>query len=73
MIGDTDRGENQAKTPIGDKKNIIYNFIITILSAIVLLVESLFILLSAFRKGFLKKEILTKKSDIGFDIIIKSN
>ena len=53
--------------------NIVYNFIITTLAASILLIESIYILLCAFKTGFLKKEVLTKKSNVGFDIVIKSN
>ena len=56
-----------------EDKKIVYNFIITVLAAIVLLIESIYILISGLKTGILKKEILTTRSDIGFDIIIKTN
>ena len=56
-----------------EDKKIVYNFIITVLAAIVLLIESIYILMSGLKTGILKKEILTTRSDIGFDIIIKTN
>tara|TARA_Y100001968_G_scaffold109317_1_gene98873 strand:- start:1113 stop:1322 length:210 start_codon:yes stop_codon:yes gene_type:complete len=55
------------------RNNIVYNFIVTILAATILLIESIYILLSAFKTGFLKKEVLTNRSNVGFDIVIKSN
>ena len=57
------------------KKNtdnsITYNFIILIISIISLFVESIITIISSFKKGILKKEILSKKTDLGFDLIIK--
>tara|TARA_Y100001968_G_scaffold261844_1_gene249832 strand:+ start:1036 stop:1275 length:240 start_codon:yes stop_codon:yes gene_type:complete len=55
-----------------DQTNISYYFIVTIIAIILLFIESIYILLSGIKKGFLKKEVLTKKSNLGFDIIIKS-
>jgi len=55
------------------KKNPAHQAIFFVLSLTVLLFESICILLSGFKRGILKKEILSKKSNIGFDfkIIIK--
>ena len=50
------------------RNNIIFAYI----AIIFLCLESIYILFSALRKGIFKQEILTKKSDIGFDIIIKN-
>jgi len=62
-----------------DKKNpkpknhnsITNNFIILIFSAISLFIESIIIIVSLFTKGIFKREILSKKTDLGFDLIIK--
>ena len=56
-----------------NKKNdsITNNFIILIFSIISLFFESIKIFFSLFQKGIFKKEILSKKSNLGFDIIIK--
>tara|TARA_B100000700_G_C14723277_1_gene704772 strand:- start:1 stop:189 length:189 start_codon:yes stop_codon:yes gene_type:complete len=51
--------------------SIVNNFIILILSIISLFVESIIIIISSFRKGILKREILSKKTDLGFDLIIR--
>ena len=60
------------KDPNTKKNNsITNNFIILIFSIILLFVESIVIIISLFKKGFLKKEILSKKTDLGFDLIIK--
>ena len=59
------------KTSKGTENSITNHFIILIFSIISLLIESLIIISSVFRKGFLKKEILTKKTSLGFDLIIK--
>jgi len=57
------------------KKNndnsITYNFIILIFSIISLFIESIITIISLFKKGIFKKEILSKKTDLGFDLIIK--
>tara|TARA_Y100001968_G_C19392918_1_gene736606 strand:- start:686 stop:904 length:219 start_codon:yes stop_codon:yes gene_type:complete len=52
-------------------RTLTYNFILTIIILLILFFESIYILLSAIRKGFIKKEVLTTKSNFGFDIIIK--
>ena len=52
-------------------KSITNDFIILIFSVISLFIESIMIIFSFFKKGILKKEILSKKTDIGFDLIIK--
>ncbi len=55
-----------------DNNNFItYNFIILIFSIISLFVESILTIISLFKKGIFKKEILSKKTDLGFDLIIK--
>ena len=51
----------------------IYNCVVFIIAIAIVFFESIFTLVSIFKFGFLKKEILTTKSDIGFDIIIKNN
>ena len=51
--------------------SITNNFIILIFSIISLFVESIIIIFSLFKKGILKKEILSLKTDLGFDLIIK--
>ena len=62
--------ENKNPKP-NNKNSITNNFIILILSIISIFVESIVIIISLFKKGFLKKEILSKKTDLGFDLIIK--
>ncbi len=53
-------------------KSVTYNLIIAIVVLLILFLESIFILLSSIKKGILKKEVLTKSSNIGFDIVIKT-
>ena len=56
------------------KKNNTYitsNFIILIFSIIYIFVESIIIIFSFFKNGIFKKEILSKRTDLGFDLIIK--
>ena len=56
---------------LNNSNSITNNFIILIFSIISLFVESIIIIISLFKKGFIKKEILSKKTDLGFDLIIK--
>ncbi len=55
------------------KKSPAHQAIFFMLSLTVLLLESVCILISGLKNGILKKEVLSKKSDLGFDfkIIIK--
>ena len=54
-----------------NNNSITYNFIILIISTISLFVESIITIISLFKQGIFKKEILSKKTDLGFDLIIK--
>ncbi len=56
---------------IENKNSITSNFIILVLSTISIFLESIKIILSLFKKGIFKKEILSKGSNLGFDLIIK--
>ena len=51
--------------------SITNDFIILIFSFISLFLESIIIIISIFKKGILKKEVLSKKTNLGFDLIIK--
>ena len=62
--------ENKDPKQINDN-SITNNFIILIFSIISLFIESTITIISFFKKGILKKEILSKKTDLGFDLIIK--
>ena len=55
----------------GNKNSITNNFIILLFSIISLFIESIIIISSLFKKGIFKKEILSKKTNLGFDLIIK--
>ena len=60
--------ENQKQN---NNNSITSNFIILIFSIISLFVESIITIISFCKKGIFKKEILSKKTDLGFDLIIK--
>ena len=61
-----------SQTPQIDKDNsITNNFIIIIFSILSLFFESIIIIFSLFKKGILKKEVLSKNNKLGFDLIIK--
>ncbi len=62
--------ENNKPKP-NDSYSITNNFIILIFSIISIFIESIIIMISLVKKGILKKEILSKKTDLGFDLIIK--
>jgi len=62
--------ENKNPKP-NNKNSITNNFIILIFSIISLFLESIIIIISLFKKGIFKREILSKKTDLGFDLIIK--
>ena len=51
--------------------SITNNFIILILSVLSLFIESIIIVISLFKKGIYKREVLSKKTNLGFDLIIK--
>ena len=51
--------------------SVVNSFIILIFSVISLFIESIIIIISLFKKGIFKREILSKKTDLGFDLIIK--
>ena len=64
--------KEETKNPKPNNDNSITNdFIILILSIINLFIQSIIIIISLFKKGFLKKEILSKRTNLGFDLIIK--
>ena len=64
--------KQENKYPNPNKNNsITNNFIILMFSILSLLFESIVIIISLFKKGFFKKEILSEKTDLGFDLIIK--
>ena len=54
-----------------ENDSITNNFIIIIFSVLSLFIESIIIITSFFKKGILKKEVLSKKTNLGFDLIIK--
>ena len=62
--------DNQ-KTSIEKNNSITNNFIIMIFLILSLFFESIIIIISLFKKGILKKEVLSKKTNLGFDLIIK--
>ena len=59
------------KYSIGKNNSITNTFIILLFSIISLFFESIIIIISLFKKGIFKKEILSNKTDLGFDLIIK--
>ena len=70
-ITDLTKMKKQDNLQTPKKNSITNNFIILIFSVISLFVESIIIIISLFKKGIFKKEILSKKTDLGFDLIIK--
>ena len=70
-IMDLTKMKNQDNTKSQKNNTITNNFIILIFSVISLFLESIIIIISLFKKGIFKREILSKKTDLGFDLIIK--
>ena len=54
------------------KETISSNFIFACIISIFLFFESIIILLTSIKKGFMKKQILSEETNLGFDIIIKN-
>ena len=54
-----------------NNNTIVNNFIILIFSIISLFIESIIIIIGSFKKGIFKREILSKKTNLGFDLIIR--
>ncbi len=52
------------------KRSYAHNLIFAFLIGFILFLEAIFVLISIFWKGILKKEILSKESNLGFDIDI---
>ena len=72
-ISDLIRMKNKAiqNSSKENQNSITSNFIILIFSIISLFFESILIIISLFKKGILKREILSKRTNLGFDLIIK--
>ena len=72
ITGLTKMNTKVSQKPLKEKNNsITSNFIILIFSILSLFFESIIIIISLFRKGVLKKEVLSKETNLGFDLIIK--
>ena len=65
------KNQDNKNTKTKNNNSITNNFIILIFSVISLFLESIIIIISLFQKGIFKREILSKKTDLGFDLIIK--
>ena len=72
MIKTENKQSSKNKQQNSDNKNSITSkFIITILTVITLFFESVLILIGSISRAIHRKEILTKKTNLGFDLIIK--
>ena len=65
------KSKDSKMSKIKKDTSITNNFIILIFSILSLFFESILIIVSLFKKGILKKEVLSKKTNLGFDLIIK--
>ncbi len=63
--------KNSHKSSIEKNNSITNEFIIILFSILSLFFESILIIISLFKKGILKKEVLSEKTNLGFDLIIK--
>ena len=59
----------EKKTSKG-KESISFRAVFVLIAAIILFTESIYTLLVSFRKGFLKKQVLSSKTSLGFDFDI---
>ena len=57
--------------PIEKKNSLIDNYILLTLFLLILLFQSIKTLLELFSYGIIKKEVLTEKSNLGFDLKIR--
>tara|TARA_Y100001978_G_scaffold159279_1_gene145081 strand:+ start:709 stop:894 length:186 start_codon:yes stop_codon:yes gene_type:complete len=57
--------------PIQKKNSLIDNYILLTLFLLILLFQSIKTLLELFSYGIIKKEVLTEKSNLGFDLKIR--
>ena len=69
---DNKQTPNNPQSFLDNNNSIISKFIIIIFAVISLFVESILILIGSFKKGILKKEVLTRNTNLGFDLIIKN-
>ena len=46
------------------------NYIVFMATIFIIFLESVYVILNIFKKGFFKKEVLSKNSNIGFDVKI---
>ena len=65
------KNQDTKNTRTKNNNSITNNFIVLIISFISLFLQSIIIIISLFKKGIFKREILSKKTDLGFDLIIK--
>ena len=63
--------DNQKSSKESKNSSITNIFILLIFSIISLFFESIIIIISLFKKGIFKKEVLSRKTNLGFDLIIK--
>ena len=63
--------KGKKKSSLENNNSIANAFIIVLFSIISLFWDSTIIIISLFKKGIFKKEILSNKTNLGFDLIIK--
>ena len=63
--------KNNANEPY-KAKGLVNKFIFFQIIMLVLFIESIFVLASLIKRGVYKKEVLSIKSKLGFDLIIKN-
>ncbi len=61
---------NSSKFLPKKKTDFVSITIYSVLTIIVIFIESIYVLINGLRDGFLRKEVLSKESDLGFDIDI---
>ena len=61
---------NSSKSLTKKRTDFVSISIYSVLTIIVIFIESIYVLINGLRDGFLRKEVLSKESDLGFDIDI---
>ncbi len=70
-IKQSNQSFSKAIKSLPKKNTLASQFILLTISILSLFFESILIILSGFRNGISKKEILSNKTHLGFDLIIK--
>ncbi len=63
--------KDSEKTNENKKKDLISVTIVSFITILILFIDSICTLVKGLKRGIIKKEVLSSKSDLGFDLEIK--